>query len=458
MLPRPAVLALGALLAWLAPASGSLPPHCAGDLPTTVTTRTDAPRVCTAENLRVVIQAPTGMYADTLVREAGGAIVWRLEHVGAMVADVPTAALGSLQAAAAAGAIGTVAVDRPLEAALDRTADTVGARWVQEHLGFDGTGVGVAIIDSGVVPSHADLSADRVVHFMDFVAFGREPYDGYGHGTHVAGIIAADGATLGIAPGADLVVLKTLDHQGQGYISDAIAAIDYAIAQQAAYNIRVVNLSVTAGVYESYRTDPLALAAARAVEAGIVVVTAAGNLGRNAAGDAQHGGVTAPGNAPWVLTVGAASNGELATMSAGVAAFSSLGPSAIDLVEKPDLVAPGTDIVSLADPDGLLYLTRPGSRRSRGSADARDAHLSLSGTSMAAPVVAGGVAVMMQANPALSPSAVKAILQATADPLDGYTRLAQGAGRLNLRDAVALAATADPGAWHAPNGREDVPR
>ena len=99
-----------------------------------------------------------------------------------------------------------------------------------------------------------------------------------------------------------------LDGDGNGYISNVIAAIDYAIANRARFNIRVVNLSVAAGVYESYNTDPLTLAARRAVEAGIVVVTAAGNFGRNAKGQAQNGGVDAPGNAPWVLTVGATSH------------------------------------------------------------------------------------------------------------------------------------------------------
>ena len=115
----------------------------------------------------------------------------------------------------------------------------------------------------------------------------RSPYDDYGHGTHVAGIIAgsgydSNGARRGIAPAANLVVLKVLDGEGYGYISNVIAALDYAVEHRAQFNIRVINLSVAAGVYESYTTDPLTLAAKRAVQAGIVVVTAAGNLGRNA--------------------------------------------------------------------------------------------------------------------------------------------------------------------------------
>ena len=146
----------------------------------------------------------------------------------------------------------------------------------------------MATIDSGVSGWHDDLDG-RVVHFADFVNAQRLPYDDYGHGTHVAGIIAGSGLDSGgerrgIAPGAHLVVLKALDVTGNGYSSNVIAAIDYAIANRAAYNIRVLNLSVAAGVDQSFWKDPLTLAAKRAVDAGIVVVAAAGNHGRGPAG------------------------------------------------------------------------------------------------------------------------------------------------------------------------------
>ncbi len=122
-------------------------------------------------------------------------------------------------------------------------------------------------------------------------------YDDYGHGTHVAGIIAgtgydSSGKHKGIAPGAKLVGLKVMDRLGRGYISDVIAAIDYAISVKGTYNIRVINLSVAAGVFESYWLDPLTLAAQRAVDAGIVVVASAGNLGQNLQGQTQSGGIT----------------------------------------------------------------------------------------------------------------------------------------------------------------------
>ncbi len=121
---------------------------------------------------------------------------------------------------------------------LERTGATVGATWVRENLGVDGSGVGVAIVDSGVTYWHDDLGSQRVVHFVDFVEFQPVPYDDYGHGTHVAGIIAGNGydstaARRGIAPGATLLVQKVLDGDGNGYISNVIAAIDYAIANNA---------------------------------------------------------------------------------------------------------------------------------------------------------------------------------------------------------------------------------
>src|SRR5207302_1352885 len=197
---------------------------------------------------------------------------------------------------------------------------TVGTRAVRQMLGLTGAGIGVAVIDSGIATWHDDLTNrsntlypygdQRVAGFVDFVNGQLAPYDDNGHGSHVAGIIAANGydsngQKAGAAPDASLVALKVLDANGSGTISSVIAALDWVLANHAAYNIRIVNLSVGAAIHESYWTDPLTLAAKRLVDAGVVVVAAAGNLGRNAAGEPQLGGVGAPANAPWVLTVGA---------------------------------------------------------------------------------------------------------------------------------------------------------
>ena len=305
-----------------------------------------------------------------------------------------------------------------------------------------------AIIDSGVTAWHDDLaggSGQRVDRFVDFVNGGGTAYDDYGHGTHVAGIIAgngfdSDGARAGIAPASHLVVLKVLDEGGTGRISDVIAALDYVVANKDVLNIGVVNLSIAAGVYESYNSDPLTLAAKRAVEAGIVVVAAAGNLGRTQDGRTVYGAVTAPGNAPWVLTVGASSHGGTVDRNDDtVGVFSSRGPTAIDFTAKPDLLAPGVGIESLANADSALYVSKAQYLLNGTLPTSYLPYLSLSGTSMAAPVVSGTVALMLQANPTLTPNEVKAILQFTSQIYDGHDALTQGAGFINAEGAVKLA-------------------
>jgi serine protease AprX len=404
---------------------------------------------------RVIIETTDGGAADKLIETMGGKPGRRLALVRGQVALVPDIALQSL---ASRSDVASVRLDRRVMGTMERTSATVGATWVRENLGVDGAGIGVALIDSGVASWHDDLGSDRVVHFADFVDFQPTPYDDYGHGTHVAGVIAgsgydSSGARRGIAPAAHLVVLKVLDGSGYGYISNVIAALDYAVEHRARFNIRVINLSVAAGVYESYDTDPLTLAAKRAVQAGVVVVTAAGNLGRNANGQMQRGGITAPGNAPWVLTVGASShNGTKDRSDDTVAGFSSRGPTYIDYTAKPDLVAPGVGIESLTDSSTLLYSVHPAARLWGTAATAAEPYLSLSGTSMAAPVVTGTIALMLQANPSLTPNLVKAILQFTAEHKPAYDDLTQGAGFLNARGAVQLARDFAMGVAASPNG------
>jgi serine protease AprX len=399
-------------------------------------------------NSRVIIRTVNGAAVDEVIRVVSGKPRRAIGGFGWLAAVVPDSSLEQLAADPAVEAIG---LDRPVRGTIERTSAAIGARWVRDELGLDGTGIGVAIIDSGVTSWHDDLGAERVVHFRDFVGQQPSAYDDYGHGTHVAGIIAgngydSDGGRTGIAPGASLVVLKVLDAGGDGYISNVIAALDYAVERRSQFNIRVINLSVAAGVHESYTTDPLTLAARRAVEAGITVVTAAGNFGLNAQGQAQYGGITAPGNAPWVLTVGAAShNGTVSRTDDIVAPFSSRGPTYIDKVAKPDIVAPGVGIESLADSSSSLYSAHPAARLWGTVDTVTPPYLSLSGTSMAAPVVAGTIALMLQANPALTPNLVKAALQYTAEFRSKYDYLTEGAGFLNARGAVQFAQSLIPG-------------
>ena len=449
-------LVLGALIATLAPAAALAAPDGRADADTPRLDRElrERARIPNGSS-RVILRLQPGtspISTARAIRGLRGTVGRRLLSVAGQVAYVPDSSLAALSRLPG---VQGVSLDRRVHGTLERTGATVGATWVREQLGFDGTGVGIAIIDSGVANWHDDLGSSRVTRFVDFVNFQPAAYDDYGHGTHVACIIAgnghdSEGRRGGIAPGATLLVEKVLDATGQGYISNVIAAIDYAIANRYALGIRVINLSVAAGVYESYTTDPLTLAAKRAVEAGMVVVSAAGNLGRGANGQIQHGGVGAPGNAPWVITVGASSHNGTADRSDDiVAAFSSRGPTAIDYQVKPDLVAPGVGIESIAEAGSTLWNTKPLMRLWGTVPTATEPYLSLSGTSMAAPVVSATIALMLQANPSLTPNLVKAILQFTAESHARYDALAQGAGFLNARGAVELAQSVAAGASSA---------
>ncbi len=389
---------------------------------------------------QVVVTAWDGVSLDAvayLIQTLGGSVVRQLPIINGQAALLPNS---SLLALAGSGLVRHVALDRLIVGAMERTGITVGATAVRQDLGLDGSGVRIAVIDSGVAPGEDDLAdpsltgSQRIDRFADFVGGLDAPYDDYGHGTHVAGIIAGNGfdssgARSGLAPGSRLVILKALDGSGQGRISTVIAALDYAVAHCSELNIRIINLSVGAGVYESYDTDPLTLATKRAVDAGIVVVAAAGNAGRDAQGRTQYGAIAAPGNAPWVVTVGASSHmGTTDRADDTMSRFSSRGPTPVDRAAKPDLVAPGVGIESLSAPNSLLYRSMPAYLLSGTVPTPYLPYLSLSGTSMAAPVVAGTVALMLQANPTLTPNAVKAILQYTAQVYPGYDALTQGAG------------------------------
>src|SRR4051812_29964895 len=345
-----------------------------------------------------------------------------LDIIGGVALDLPNGVIKQLESRPE---IFQIHDDRPTESHNFRTAVTVGATVVRSTYGYKGDGIGVAVIDSGVTSWHDDLTKgsvyktfpygnQRVAKFVDFVGGRTLPYDDNGHGTHVAGIIAGNGydsgsgkagiiagngydsgsEKAGIAPNASIVSLKVLDGNGQGSISNVIAALNWVATNYQAYNIRVINLSVGAPIRESYWTDPLTLACKRVAELGITVVTAAGNRGKDATGRLMYGGITAPGNAPWVLTVGASSTQGTPTRADDVMAdYSSSGPTAIDFAAKPDLVAPGTGTVSLLSTGSLFAATKLTSLIAGSGFSANKPYLALSGTSMAAPVVSGTVAL-----------------------------------------------------------------
>ena len=319
-----------------------------------------------------------------------------------------------------------------------------------------GRGVGVAIIDSGIAPT-PDLIG-RIVAFRDFTRGGIEtfPSDDYGHGTHVAGLIAGNGLMsagryVGVAPEARLIGLKVLDDKGNGRTSDVIAAIELAIDNRVALGIHVINLSLGHPILEPAADDPLVQAVENASAAGLIVVASAGNFGKAVGASAPgFGGITSPGNAPSALTVGAArTEFTISRADDSIPDYSSRGPSMYDSLPKPDFLAPGSGLIATSDPRSLL-----------GSKSALQAgtsgYIRLSGTSMAAAVATGVVALMVEANRVdnpltrLTPNMVKMMLQFSATHVDrtgdNLAPLREGAGEINAMGAVELARAVNPGA------------
>jgi subtilisin family serine protease len=303
--------------------------------------------------------------------------------------------------------------------------------------GVDGQGIGIAIVDSGI--SHHLALGNRVVANVSFVTGDPETTDAYGHGTHVAGIIAGNPAPAsgvapeyagGIAPRANLINVKVLGADGSGYTSDVIDGIEWVVANRLRYNIRVISLSLGHPVTEASSTDPLCEAVNQAVQAGIVVVVAAGNAGRSPDGRTVLGGISSPANSPYVITVGALNtSGTVDRSDDTVAAFSSRGPTPYDFAVKPDLAAPGTKILSLEANGAYLPAFYP-SIHVAGSGN--NAYMYLSGTSMAAPMVSGGVALLLQGSPNLSPAQVKFALQNGATAMNDAGLMGAGAGSVNF--------------------------
>src|SRR6266567_3930735 len=258
----------------------------------------------------------------------------------------------------------------------------------------------------------------------------------------------------GMAPNANLLDLRVLDQNGASNDSAVIAAIEKAVKLKSQYNVRVINLSLGRRIFESCTRDPLCQAVEAAWNSGIVVVTAAGNLGRNG-----YATILSPGNSPHAITVGAMKT--LSTYSRTddlITSYSSKGPSFIDWTVKPDVVAPGNQVVSLEAPGSTLVSAAPGnvvysSYYTSSASAGGGGYLRLSGTSMATPVVSGAVALMLQKNPSLSPDTVKARLMKTAtkafplssvtiDPVTGtpyfstYDMFTVGAGYLDIAGAL----------------------
>ncbi len=361
------------------------------------------------------------------LQTGGAAIGANLHTIRAVTMRVPISMLAVL---ASNPNVAYISPDRPvaLTASNEDYTSAIEADVAASQFALDGTGVGVAIIDSGVA-DHPDLhnanGASRVVYSQSFVPGDTTTSDKYGHGTHVAGLVGGTGASsgvangylmkyAGVAPNVNIINLRVLDQNGSGTDSQVIAASQQAIALKNTYNIRVISMSLGRPVFESYTLDPVDQAVESAWKAGIVVVVAAGNNGRdNSMGTRGFATIGVPGNDPAVITVGATRTmGSSTRVDDAIASYSSKGPTLIDHLVKPDLVAPGNRMVSLLASGSTLDQKYKGYEVGPLLGTAK--YFRLSGTSMATPLVSGAVALMLQKTSTLTPDQVKARLMKSA--------------------------------------------
>jgi serine protease AprX len=395
---------------------------------------------------QVIVRGAPGSQAivDRDITEAGGRITEQIPLITASAAEVPAGALGWLSEQPG---IVEVTPDGPVQLTSPSYSPTTNAgslHSVEQSLGVDqawkdgytGSGVGVALIDTGVSPVEGldgsgqiingpDLSFDNANSSLRYL-------DANGHGTFMAGIIAGrdPGATsgkyagdtsdfLGIAPDSHIVNVKVGSANGAVDVSQVLAAIDWVVMHRndEGFNIRVLNLSFGTDSRQSYLLDPLAYAAEAAWHEGIVVVAAVGNQGSRSARVAD------PAIDPYVIAVGA-SQGSGSTLA--VAPFSSAGNSR----RSPDVVAPGTSIVSLGDP-GSVIDDEYGS-----TAEVGGRFFLGSGTSEANAVVSGMAALLVQEHPSATPDQIKALLTSTSIPVPGASSLVAGHGQISASSAI----------------------
>lgn len=305
--------------------------------------------------------------------------------------------------------------------------------WTEWPFYYTGSNVRIAVIDSGI-SEHSDLwsgGQSRIVAKANFGPTSSTPDDDYGHGTHVAGIMSGNGARssgkyMGVAPDSRLVDIKVTDDKGSGSTSNLVAGLQWLLNNKATYNIRIANLSINSSVPDSYLTSPLCAAVEVLWFNGIVVVVSAGNAG--------GGKLNPPANDPFVITVGSADDqGTASTTDDTLSSFSGYNITE-DGFAKPDLLAPGRNIISLLSADDNNLATDHASNKLSGSEGYY--YYKMSGTSMASAVVAGAVAILLQKESSLTPDQVKYRLMHTAKSFTTGQPCAAGAGYLDIYAAT----------------------
>lgn len=323
-----------------------------------------------------------------------------------------------------------IEIDAHITAQMNRVNDIIESRWAHNN-GYYGNRVGVAIVDTGI-GLHKDFTegGNRVIAFKDFISGKTEPYDDNGHGTHVAGIIGGNGYSskgkyMGIAPACNFIIIKVLDHRGDGNISDVLAGLQWIIDNREKYNIRVVNISVGTSAKDSLDENSLLVQGVNAVwDSGIIVVVAAGNNGPGPMS------ISTPGISRKVITVGSSDdNVSVEVFGSRAKDYSGRGPTPY-CIKKPDIVAPGSNIIS-CNINRYSSKVRGKSQRYQEN-DYPMMYTIKSGTSMATPVVSGAIVLLLSVHPELNNKEVKLKLRNSAVDL-GQRWEKQGWGILNVK-------------------------
>lgn len=399
-----------------------------------------------SQQLEVIVQkVGISQQAESHVVQLGGTVIKDLPMINAFSAEITAA--GAIQLANLPF-VRWISVDAPMvKTNCEDCIDTanLGSFYVQA-IGADllwnqtpylqGQGMTVAVIDSGINDGHQDLAdsngTTRVIANVNLSSITNNQKDKYGHGTHIAGIIGgngyhSDGKYTGVAPKVNLINVKVCDDQGEATTSDVVDGLQWVLENKDIYNIRLVNLSMNSTMAESYHTSPLDAALEILWFNGIVVVVSAGNSGI----DMGNGVLFPPANDPFIITVGAIDDqGTSSTVDDMLASYSAYGITT-DGISKPDIVAPGTDIISLLpNPKGELW--KEHRENLVKDTDPVAHYFRMSGTSMASAVTAGAVALLLQDEPNLNPDQVKYRLMSTAHEFGAGS----GAGYLDVYDAV----------------------
>lgn len=378
--------------------------------------------------VEIIIECSTDNRVESIIKQYGE-VKYRLPVIDSYVVEIPKKYIYQLRNIKG---IKAVYENTHITAQMNNARKIV--NWESaKNEGLTGKSIGIAILDTGIAPVDDLIKPrNRILGFKDFVNNKSDPYDDNGHGTHVSGIAAGNGSLssgryCGIAPESNLIGIKILDKEGKGNTSKVLAGVQWLVDNKEKYNIRIANLSI--GSPGTTSLDPLVKAVNAAWDCGIVMTIAAGNNGP------KDSSITSPGISKKVITVGSSDDSKSVTIwGTAQQNFSGRGPTR-ECIIKPDIIAPGANIVSCLSPSAHISVN------DSNNLDIVDNnYLRLSGTSMSTPIVAGAIALLLQKYPHLKPNDVKYMLKYSTVDL-GYPKNQQGWGLIDIEKLISKEAS-----------------